>query len=64
MSRVEENEYTLDEVDDVYEQLPPMSAERHIAAHLGTIEVVLSDISKSLAVIADALSTERNREHE
>lgn len=64
MSRVEENKYTLDEVDNVYETAPPMSAESRIAAHLGMIRVVLSDISKSLAVIADALSTERNKEHE
>lgn len=64
MNRVEENEGMLKEVDDVYETAPRMSAESRTAAHLGMIRVVLSDISKSLAVIADALSTERNREHE
>lgn len=64
MSRVEENKDMLKEVDEVYETVPPISAERHAALHLGMIRAVLGDISKSLAIIADSISTERNKEHE
>lgn len=64
MNRVEENEDMLKEVDNAYEVFPPMPAERRIAAHLSVVVAVLSDISKSLAIIADSISTERNKEHE
>ena len=61
MSRVSENEETRDYVDNMYkdeELLKAMSENVYYAdsVSFGTIATYLMDISKSLAVIADAMT--------
>lgn len=66
MSRVEENKEMIEAAKRKYdkESLILKTNEAAKRIHLGAIVVILGDISQSLAVIADALSTERNKEHE
>lgn len=66
MNRIEENEEIIEAITRKYaeENLNLKTIEGAKILHLGGIVSILGDISKSLAVIADTLSAERNREHE
>ena len=62
MSRFKENKLIVESLDETINELSEKSDElsddniRNV--NLGTIAVILTDISKSLAVIADALDKE------
>ena len=58
MTRVEENESVIKEMNKKAEDLPTGSFEEIVAFHLGLIAVMVTDISKSLAILADKAETE------
>lgn len=60
MTRVEENEKAIKEMYKNAVDLPVGSYEELVTFHLGLIAVIITDISKSLAVIADKAGTEDN----
>lgn len=64
MSRVEENKIVLESLRSIAKDNPEGSFEQMVVAHMGMAIGVLVDISMSLAVIADALTEERNKDHE
>lgn len=58
MTRVEENKDVVKEMNKRAEELPTGTFEEIVAFHLGLIAVMVTDISKSLAVIADKAGSE------
>ncbi len=58
MSRVEENKITIDFMRKKAQEAPSSTLGQMTAWHLGTIGMILADISKSLAVIADKMAQE------
>lgn len=52
MTRLEENEIVINEMFKRSKDKPSGSYEEMVTFHLGTIATMLSDISRSLAVIA------------
>lgn len=58
MSRVEENEHTIEEVVRTTNNKSSGTYEEVVTLNLGLIAFLLGDISKSLAVIADELEKE------
>ncbi len=64
MSRVEENKAVLENLKSIAEDNQEGSFEQMVVIHMEFAIGVLADISKSLAVIADALTEERNKDHE
>ena len=57
MSRVEENRITIDFTRRKAREIPSGTFEQMTTWHLGTIGTILADISKSLAIIADKMSS-------
>ena len=55
MSRVEENEKMISALEDRFGKEPKVRYEEAMNLNLGSIFWCLTDISKSLAVIADAM---------
>lgn len=53
MTRVEENKDVVSKMIKRAEQKPGGTYEEMVTFHLGTIATMLTDISKSLAVLAD-----------
>lgn len=53
MTRVEENKIIVDKMIKRAAQKPSGTYEEMVTFHLGTIATMLTDISKSLAVLAD-----------
>lgn len=53
MTRVEENKIIIDKMIKRAAQKPSGTYEEMVTFHLGTIATMLTDISKSLAVLAD-----------
>lgn len=53
MTRVEENKDVVSKMIKRAEQKPSGTYEEMVTFHLGTIATMLTDISKSLAVLAD-----------
>ena len=64
MNRVKENETGLKIIQRELENNPKASFKQIVMAHVGAGIGILADISRSLAVIADALTEERNKNHE
>ena len=64
MSRAEENKAVLENLSSIAQNNLEGSFEQMVVAHMGMAIGVLVDISMSLAVIADALTGERNKDHE
>lgn len=62
MTRFEENKMALDEIARIAELLShnPLGKphEEMMEFHLGAIHIILTDISKSLAIIADKTESE------
>lgn len=61
MSRVEENEELVKAMTKLAKEKPSESFKALICFQLGTIATWLSDISRSLAVIADIKSSELDK---
>ena len=57
MSRSEENKITIDFMVKKAQETPSGTFEQMTAWHLGTIGTILTDISKSLAMIADKIAS-------
>lgn len=53
MTRVEEVDMRIEKMMELAKLNPSGTYENMMALHLGTISVMLADISKSLAVLAD-----------
>jgi len=58
MTRVEENEKAIKEMNKNAIDLPVGSYEELVTFHLGLIAVMITDISKSLAILADKTESE------
>ena len=58
MTRVEENKNVINQMIKRAEQKPTGTYEEMVAFHLGTIATMLTDISKSLAVLAENANNE------
>ena len=58
MTRLEENRMVVNEMNKRAELKPTGTYEEMVTFHLGTIATMLTDISKSLAILAD--KTERD----
>lgn len=63
MSRVEKNEAVLKNIQSLSDDHPEEPFGQMVVVQMGLSIGILADISRSLAVIADAL-TERNKNHE
>jgi hypothetical protein len=64
MNRVDENEESINKTSDNLEKISAYDNFEVALIHLtGALVGLLADVSRSLAVIADAL-TERNKDHE
>ncbi len=63
MSRVEKNEAVLKNIQSISDNNQEGPFEQMVVGQMGLGIGILADISRSLAVIADAL-TERNKDHE
>lgn len=64
MSRVEKNEAVLKNIQSLSDDNQEGAFEQMVVVHMGLGIGILADISRSLAVIADALTEERNKDHE
>ena len=58
MTRVEENIMIIKQMVERMEEKPTGTYEEMIAFQLGTIATMLTDISKSLAILADKAESE------
>lgn len=58
MTRVEENKMVISEMVKRMELKPTGTYEEMVAFQLGTIATMLTDISKSLAILADKAESE------
>ncbi len=58
MTRLEENGDLVDKVNKIVEQNPTGTYEKMVAFQLGIIATMLTDISKSLAILADKAESE------
>lgn len=58
MTRLEENKMVIETIQKEAERKPTGTYNEIVTFQLGTIAVILADISKSLAVIADKSETE------
>lgn len=58
MSRIEENEKLITQLDQISKDNPTGPFQQIIALQVGTIASVLADISKSLAILADKVESE------
>jgi hypothetical protein len=58
MSRVEENKMVISEMVKRMELKPTGTYEEMVTFQLGTIATMLTDISKSLAILADKAESE------
>ena len=58
MKRIEENQKVIDEMMEISKCNPTGTYEQMVALHLGMIVMMLADISKSLAVVADKAESE------
>ena len=58
MTRVEENKIIVDKMIKRAAQKPSGTYEEMVTFHLGTIATMLTDISKSLAVLAENANNE------
>jgi hypothetical protein len=61
MTRLEEVNMRIDKMLELAKLNPSGTYENMAALHLGTISVMLADISKSLAVLADKAESEGER---
>ena len=64
MSRVEINEAVLKNIQSLSDDHLEEPFEQMVVVQMGLEIGILADISRSLAVIADALTEERNKDHE
>ena len=60
MTRVEENKMVVYEMTKRAERHPTGTYEELVTFHLGTIASMLTDISKSLAILADKAESEES----
>ncbi len=58
MTRFEENEMIIKKMVETMENKPTGTYEEMVAFQLGTIATMLTDISKSLAILADKVEIE------
>lgn len=58
MGRIEENRRIIDEMDKRAKSKPNGTYEEIVTFQLGAIATMLTDISKSLAILADKAETE------
>lgn len=58
MKRLEENRMVINEMIKRAEQKPSGTYEELVTFHLGTISTMLTDISKSLAILANKAESE------
>lgn len=58
MTRLEENNITIEAMKELAKLNPSGTYEKMVALHLGTIAAMLADISQSLAVLADKAESE------
>lgn len=58
MTRREENQITVDKVIEISGNKPSGTYEQMVTLQLSTIAVMLTDISKSLAILADKVESE------
>jgi len=58
MTRLEENRMAVYEMAKRAERKPTGTYEEMVSFHLGTIASMLTDISKSLAILADKVESE------
>lgn len=58
MTRLEENRMVVYEMAKIAESKPTGTYEEMVSFHLGTIALMLTDISKSLAILADKVESE------
>lgn len=58
MTRLEENEMVIDEITKEAREKPTGTYEEMETFHLGVIATMLTDISRSLAVLADKVESE------
>lgn len=60
MSRLEENEIVINEMYKRAKDKPSGTYEEMVTFQLGTIATMLSDISRSLAILADKAESEES----
>jgi len=58
MTRVEENKIIVDKMVEITKLKPTGTYEEMVTFQLGTISTMLTDISKSLAILADKAESE------
>lgn len=58
MTRVEENEMVIKEINKTVKDMPGWTYDETIASQTNIIAVILIDISKSLAILADKAESE------
>lgn len=60
MTRLETNRMVIDEMDERAKRKPEGTYEEMVVFQLGVIAVMLADISKSLAILANKAESEDN----
>ena len=60
MTRLETNKMVIEEMDERAKRKPEGTYEEMVVFQLGAIAVMLADISKSLAILADKTEREDN----
>lgn len=64
MTRLEENKMVIEEMTERAKRKPSVTYEEMVIFQLGVIATMLSDISKSLAILADKAEIERQKSAE
>lgn len=59
MTRLEENEMVIEEINRIAKSKPTGTYEEMVNFQLGTIATMLTDISTSLAILADKAESEK-----